>query len=261
MQRVYRKPAISFSLTKLLSLLAYPLSLSLLLVLLAILLMRWRRVAVTLLVIAFTWLYACSTALVADWLMASLENDYRPKAMSVLPGADAIVLLGGATRGDAHWSSMADLHTAADRITHSLALYQAGKAPLVLVSGGATTGSRPEAEQIGDYLELMGLPATALLLERQSRDTRQNAAYSRPLLEGRGVEKILLVTSAYHMPRAVPLFERAGFEVIPAPTDYQRLVGEAAVPRWLPTVEDLGRTTAAIKEYVGFAYYRAQGWL
>ncbi|RLQ22292.1 YdcF family protein [Seongchinamella sediminis] len=260
-RRVYRKPAISFPLTKLLSLLAYPLSLSLLLVLLAILLLRWQGLARALLLLAFGWLYACSTALFADVLMASLEDDYRPKAMSVMPAADAIVVLGGATRGDTHWSSMADLNTAADRITHGLALYKAGKAPLLLVSGGSTTGSRPEAEQLGDYLALMGLPASALLLERQSLDTRQNASYSRVVLEGRGVRSVLLVTSAYHMRRAVPLFQRAGFEVIPAPTDYQRLVGRPAVPRWLPTVDDLGRSTAAIKEYVGFIYYRARGWL
>ena len=252
---------LSFSVTKLLSLLAYPLSLSLLLILLGLLCSRWQRLSKGLLGLAFAWLYVCSTALFADFLMGSLEDDYRPKAMSVLPETDAIVILGGATRGDTHLSTMADLNTAADRITHGLALYQAGKAPLVLLTGGSTTGSRPEAEQLRDYLELMGMPRSALLLERQSLDTRQNAQYSKVLLEARGVRKITLVTSAYHMRRALPLFERAGFEVIPAPTDYQRLVGKPPVPVWLPTADDLGRTTAAIKEYVGFIYYRAQGWL
>lgn len=243
------------------SLLVYPLSLALLLALLSLLLIRWRRLSVSLLVLAIVWLYACSTAIVADYLMASLENDFRPKAMSVMPKAEAIVVLGGATRGDTHWSSMADLNSAADRLTHAVALYKAKKAPLVLLSGGSTTGSRPEAEQLRDYLQLMGLPSTALLLERQSLDTQQNARYSAVILQGREVNKILLVTSAYHMGRAVPLFERQGFEVIPAPTDYQRLVGKPLVPRWLPTADDLWRTTAAIKEYVGFVYYRAQGWL
>ncbi|MEP5567619.1 MAG: YdcF family protein [Halioglobus sp.] len=210
--------------------------------------------------VSIVWLYACSTALFADLLMASLENDFRPKAMSVVPKADAIVVLGGAAR-DTHWSSMADLNAAADRITHAVSLYKAKKAPLVLVSGGSTTGSRPEAEQLRDYLVLMGLPDRALLLERQSLDTQQNAQYSAVVLQAREVQKILLVTSAFHMSRAVPLFERQGFEVIPAPTDYQRLVGKPLVPRWLPTADDLGRSTAAIKEYVGFIYYRAQGWL
>jgi len=207
------------------------------------------------------WLYACSTALAADFLMASLEDDFRPKAMSVVPKADAIVVLGGATRGDTYWSSMADLNAAADRLTHAVSLYKAKKAPLVLLSGGSTTGSRPEAEQLRDYMVLMGLPDRALLMERQSLDTQQNARYSALILQGRDVRRILLVTSAYHMSRAVPLFERQGFEVIPAPTDYQRLVGIPAVPRWLPTADDLWRSTAAIKEYVGFLYYRAQGWL
>ena len=181
--------------------------------------------------------------------------------MSVVPKADAIVVLGGATRGDTYWSSMADLNAAADRLTHAVSLYKAKKAPLVLLSGGSTTGSRSEAEQLRDYMVLMGLPDRALLMERQSLDTQQNARYSALILQGRDVRRILLVTSAYHMSRAVPLFERQGFEVIPAPTDYQRLVGIPAVPRWLPTADDLWRSTAAIKEYVGFLYYRAQGWL
>lgn len=243
------------------SLLVYPLSFSLILALLSLLLRRWARVSVSLLVVAIIWLYACSTALVADFLMASLENDHRPKAMSVVPRADAIVVLGGATRGDTHWSSMADLNMAADRLTHAVALYKAKKAPLILLSGGSTTGSRPEAEQLRDYLVLMGVPKASVMMERQSLDTQQNALYSAVVLQGRGVKTILLVTSAYHMSRAVPLFQRQGFEVIPAPTDYQRLVGKPAVPRWLPTVDDLGRSTAAIKEYVGFLYYRARGWL
>ena len=239
----------------------YPLSTSLLLVLLALILWRFSRVARGMLLLAFAWLYLCSTAFFANFLMASLEDNQRPKAMSVIPKAGAIVILGGATRGDTHFSSMADLNSAADRITHGLALYKAGKAPLLLLTGGSTTGSRPEAEQLRDYLELMGVHRSALLLERQSLDTQQNARYSKVLLEGKGVSNILLVTSAYHMRRAVPLFERAGFEVIPAPTDYQRLVGKPAVPLWLPTADDLWRSTAAIKEYVGFVYYRARGWL
>ena len=213
------------------------------------------------LITAFAWLYLCSTAFFADFLMQPLEETYPPKVLSALPEADAIVVLGGATRGDTHWSGMADLGTGADRITHGLALYKAGKAPFVLVTGGSTTGNRPEAEQMRDYLELMGMHRSAIMLERQSMDTRQNAIYSKILLEGKGVEKILLVTSAYHLRRAVPLFERGGFEVIPAATDYQRLVGDPIVARWLPTTDDLWRSTAAIKEYVGYLYYQSQGWL
>jgi uncharacterized SAM-binding protein YcdF (DUF218 family) len=107
----------------------------------------------------------------------------------------------------------------------------------------------------------MGVSPGALLRERESRDTRENALYSAILLRGKGVRSILLVTSGFHMRRAVPLFEAQGFRVIPAPTDFQRLVGKPALPRWLPTADDLVRTTYAIREFVGYQVYRWRGWL
>ncbi|KAA1188909.1 YdcF family protein [Pseudohalioglobus sediminis] len=247
--------------TKLLSLLVYPLSQGLLLGLLALLCWRWRRLSAGLLLCALAWLYACSTALVADALLGPLEDAYRPKAMSVLPVADAIVVLGGASRGDTHLGSMADLNAQADRLTHAVALYRAGKAPRVLLSGGAAEGGRPEAEQMADHLVLMGVPPRALLQENQSRDTRQNAQYSARLLAEQGATSIHLVSSAFHLRRAVPLFAQQGLTVIPAPTDFQRQVAEPSVPRWLPTVDDLARSTWAIREYVGYLYYRYRGWI
>ena len=252
---------ISFALTKLLSLLVYPLSQALLLGAVALLCRRWRRFSGAVLTLALAWLYACSTALVADALLAPLEDAYPPRALSVVPAADAIVVLGGATRGDTHLSSMADLNAQADRLTHAVALYRADKAPLVLLSGGAAAGNRAEAQQMADYLALMGVPRQAMLLEQQSRDTRQNARFSAPVLASAGATRILLVTSAFHLRRAIALFEREGLEVIPAPTDFQRLVTEPHLPRWLPTVDDLARSTYAIREYAGYFYYRYRNWL
>lgn len=244
-----------------LSLLLNPLVQSLLLLLLALLLWRFARLARSLVVIAFGWLYLCSTALVADGLMGTLEDHYKPRALSRLPSADAIVILGGATRGDAHFGSMGDLNEQADRLTHGLQLYRAGKAPLLLLSGGGCDSCRAESEIMYEHLELMGIPESAMLRERESRTTQENAVYSSILLKGKGVRSILLVTSAYHMRRAVPLFERQGLAVVPAPTDFQRLVDEPMLPPWLPGAEDLVRTTRAIKEHVGYWVYRSRGWL
>ncbi|WP_240725169.1 YdcF family protein [Mangrovimicrobium sediminis] len=251
---------LSYATTKLLSLLAYPLNQALLLLLVALLAWRWRRLAFTCCALGVAWLYLCSTAWFADLVMGSLEDRYPPRALSALPEADAIVVLGGATRGDGHLGSMADLNQQADRLTHAAALYQAGKAPLVLLSGGSGTGGRPEAEQMAEFMTLMGVPADALLLERASRDTHENAVYSAILLQSRQVRTVLLVTSAFHMPRAVPLFRREGFEVIPAPTDFQRLADPPVVPRLLPTVDDLQRTTQGLREYVGTTYYSLRSW-
>lgn len=252
-----------FLAAKLASLVIYPLNLSLLLALLALLLwlVRRRRLAARIALLAFAWLYAFSTATVANYLTDYLEEPFPPKAMSVVPVVDAIVLLGGATRGDTLRARAPDLNQRADRLVHAAALYRQARAPLVVVSGGSPVGGRSEAAQMRDLLLQMGVPLGAMQLERQSRNTRENAAYTGDLLRERGARRILLVTSAFHMRRAVPLFEQQGLEVHPAPTDFQRLVDNSLVPGWLPGVGNLARSSEALHEIVGYWYYRWRGWL
>jgi len=131
----------------------------------------------------------------------------------------------------------------------------------VVLSGGSQGDARPEAQLMREALAVMGVPGRDMLLEGASRDTHDNALYSAVVLDGKGVRKILLVTSAFHMRRARALFETQGFEVVPAPTDYQRLVALPVLPRWLPSVDDLARTSIALKEHVGYWVYRYRGWL
>lgn len=253
----------AFVLSKLLSLLIYPLSLSLLLSVLALVFsrLRWPRCSFYTLLLAASWLYLCSTALFANFLMDQLERGFVPRAMSVVDKADAIVLLGGAMRGDTHMGTLPDLNQQADRLVQAVALYKAGKAPLILLTGGGPEGTRPEAQQMKDILLVMGVPAQHLLLENQSRDTHDNAVYTAQLLKSRGMHRILLVTSAFHMRRSLALFEAQGLEVVPAPTDFQQLVAEQVLPGWLPVVSNLSQSTYALHEMVGFWVYRWQGWL
>lgn len=253
----------SFAASKLLALLVYPLSLGLLLCLLSLLfaLPGWQRSSRWCFGLGVGWLYLCSTAVFANFLTDRLERHYVPRALSVMPEADAIVLLGGATRGDTHMGTLADLNRHADRLVHAAALYKAGKAPVVLVTGGSPAGGRSEARQISDLLVVMGVPGRHILLENVSRNTRENAEFSAQILESRELRRILLVTSAYHMRRAQGLFERQGLTVIPAPTDYQQVVTDQVVPGWLPSVDALHQTTDALHELVGFWVYRLRGWL
>ena len=262
-------PAISFvislELSKLLSLLVYPLSQALLLAALALLAL-WlgrRRLAGCTLLLAVAWLYLCSTAWFADYLAATLEDDYPPTALSVIPAVDAIVVLGGAVRGDTHLGTLGDLNESADRLLHAALLYRAGKAPRVLLSGGGAPGVRPEAELMAELLEVMGVPRRAMLLEDRSRTTYDNALYSAVLLNQEGARRILLVTTATHMRRAEGLFTAQGLEVVPAPTDYQRLVAPeaATLPPWAPEVGNLQRSTRALHEWAGYWVYRQRGWL
>lgn len=253
----------SFTLVKLASLLVYPLSLSLLLLVLALILSRlqWTRSSNCILLLATAWLYLSSTAFFANFLMAQLERNFVPKAMSVIAPADAIVLLGGAMRGDTHMGTLADLNDHADRLVHAAALYKARKAPVLLLTGGAAEDGRTEAEQMKDILAVMGIPAGNMILESDSRNTHDNAVNSAQILKSRGMRRILLVTSAYHMRRSVALFEAQGLEVVPSATDYQILVVDETLPNWLPLAGNLSRTSTALHEIVGYWMYRWQGWL
>lgn len=254
---------ISFYTAKLLSLLVYPLSLSLLLLVLAFAcsLLRWRRISFYTTVLAVTWLYLCSTVLFANFLMGSLERSYVPRAMSVIAEADAIVLLGGAMRGDTHMGTLPDLNQHADRLVHAAALYKAGKAPIILLTGGGGEDVRSEAEQMKDILMVMGVPARSMLLEDKSRTTYDNAVFSAQMLRDKGLRRILLVSSGYHMPRAEALFSAQGLEVVPAPTDFQRPVAPQLLSKWVPDVASLSRSTYALHEIVGYWVYRLRGWL
>jgi uncharacterized SAM-binding protein YcdF (DUF218 family) len=145
----------------------------------------------------------------------------------------------------------------ADRLLHAVSLYKAGKAPVVIVSGGSRSWEAPEAVLMAEILEEMGIPADAILQERVSRNTKENALYTGQLLAKHGLKQVLLVTSAFHMRRAETMFRLEGINLIPSATDYRVVNVPPVVPKWLPTVDDLQRTTYAIREYVGFWAYWA----
>ncbi len=127
----------------------------------------------------------------------------------------------------------------------------------------------PEAVDMRELLMMLGVPKDAIILEPNSLNTYQNAVNTREILEQRQINRILLVTSAFHMPRAVAIFEKQNFEVIPAPTDF--LVTENSISsinsletnllNLLPSPMYLEHTTLAMKEYIGIFVYHIKGWL
>lgn len=251
-------------LSKILSLLVYPLSLCLLLLVLAMLLRmrgaRGRANGFTLLAIA--WLYFCSTEWGATALLNPLEAAYPAFADEELPTAEAIVVLGGAINGESRFGQGGDFNQAADRLWRGATLYQSQKAPLLVLSGGTMLpGGLPDSQLMAQKLSALGIPEAALMQESESRTTRENAQYTRALLEGQRINHILLVTSASHMRRATAVFAAQGFIVTAVSTDHQipRRVGP--VPGWLPTADRLSRSSRAIHEWVGYQVYSWLGYL
>ena len=220
---------------------------------------RRRRLAVATGMLALAWLWIWSTPIVSDHARAALENAYPPVAADQLPSAQAIVVLGGAIAPAGAGRTFPDLNSAADRVWHGARLFHAAKAPVVLLSGGSdpALSATSEAEAMRVLLRDLGIPDEAILLESRSRNTRENARFSAALLRVRGINEILLVTSALHMVRARARFEAEGLTVHPAATDYEAGAARSDM-RWLPSAAALDGSGRAIKEWVGQLFLQLQ---
>lgn len=260
--------------SKLLPLFFYPLGLACLLMVVALVL-SWRNprwVAVPI-ISALGILLLSSNSWVTDHLVRSLEWQYIPA--QELPEAEAIVILGGATKPAFPPRPTVDLNEQGDRVFYGAQLYRQGKAPLVIASGGRITwhsnsDSPSEAMDMTELLTTLGVPRSAIAQDPTSLNTYQNAVNVRQILQERGINQVLLVTSAMHMPRSLKIFQRQGIEATPAPTDFlvtQESLEEpysspqATILALLPDAERLEKTTRAIKEYIGTVVYRLRGWL
>jgi uncharacterized SAM-binding protein YcdF (DUF218 family) len=258
-------------LSKLLPLFIYPLGLTCFLLLITVLAV-WKRprLAASCSTLALVLLLVGSNGLVATQLVKSLEWQYLPPA--ALPTADAIVVLGGGIKPPIAPRPWVDVAEAGDRVLHGAQLYREGKAPLVILSGGriAWKGGGPaESSDMAELAEALGVPATAIAQDPTSLNTYQNAVNVNKILTERGINRILLVTSAMHMPRSMGIFKKQGIEAIAAPTDftvtnqdlqeYQATV-QSFLLNLLPDVDKLQQTTRVLKEYVGIVVYRLKGW-
>lgn len=251
-------------LSKLIPLFLYPLGLAVALMLLSLLLSA-RRLRAWLLVTSLLVLLVFSNRWVAHSLARSLEWRYLPP--DPLPAAEAIVLLGGGTEAPSWPRMRPEVNSAADRLFYAAELYRAGKAPLVILSGGnidwLEERSTTPAQDMRAILVLLGVPESAMILEDQSRNTEENARYTAGILKDKGINSFLLVTSAMHMPRSMRLFESQGFQPTPAPCDFGitqagwdelGATPQAFAVNLLPNVGSLSLSTLALKEYFGLAY-------
>jgi len=185
------------------------------------------------------------------WLRGHIEADYLPVSITAVVPAQAMVVLGGGIEVPQQAGAQPNLGAAADRMWHAARLYKAGKAPLVVLSGGLAfeDGLLSEAASMRTFLHDLGVPDNAMVLEEQSANTRQNAQFTTALLRERGLTHIVLVTSALHMRRSVLLFEAQGLKVTPAATDHEY----RAYPLWrrlLPDASALDGSGRAMKEWV-----------
>jgi uncharacterized SAM-binding protein YcdF (DUF218 family) len=265
-----------YILSKFLPPFTYPLGLACLLMLVALWLRgrtRWQTLAI---VAALASLWLGGNRLVAMSLLRSLEWRHLPgpELRTYSERAEVIVVLGGGTRAMDYPRLSSEVNEAGDRLLYAARLYRRGVAPCILLSGGsariAGEAGPTDAENMANVLSDIGVPREALVLEATSRNTRENALQAWSILSGQGIERIILVTSASHMPRAESVFHKVGFDVVPAPVDFQvTQLSWAYYTRpnlliqlynLIPSASHLEQTTRALKEYVGLVVYGLRGW-
>ena len=157
-----------------------------------------------------------------------------------------------------------ELNDAVDRAYMAAEIFKAEKVETIIVAAGNqpwAAARLPEAELIKSVLLSWGVPESAMILDRKSRNTRENALNSKAIADKISCNQILLVTSAAHMPRADAAFRKVGMDVIPFPTDF-RVVRTSAFTwlDFLPSAGALTMTSDAFREHIGLAVYTLKGW-
>ncbi len=259
-------------LSKFLPLFIYPLGLSsLLMVISLVLLWKWPKRAAVSLSLALLILLLGGNGWINQTLIQSLELRHIPPTQ--LPGAEAIVVLGGGIKAQIYPRPWVDVSEGGDRILHGSQLYLQGKAPLLILSGGRIDwqdGGPPESTDMAKIAQALGVPPEAILEDPTSLNTHQNAVNVRQILQARGINRVLLVTSAMHMPRSLLVFQKQGINAIPAPTDFLSPPGrvpqaeaswESALLGIIPDIHRMRDTTNALKEYIGMFVYGLKGWI
>ena len=177
---------------------------------------------------------------------------------------DVVVLLGGVGDEEVWASTGAPAYNDnVERLTTTRDVLEGGRARYAIVSGGVNDPQYQqfnEAKMLGDALVNWGIRADRVILEEHARNTRENATLSKKIILARGFTKILIITSAFHMPRAADCFRAVGLDVDLLAVDFRAHARRFSLGEVLPRARALDQTSAITREFLGRWVYRAQGY-
>jgi uncharacterized SAM-binding protein YcdF (DUF218 family) len=234
---------------------------SLVLALLALLL-GWRRIGGLLVAAALAVTLVSGWTSIGAMALHPLENRFeRPDSLP--DDVAGVIVLGGFFEGAINLARGGhELNSAADRIVEAAILARRYPEARVVVTGGSGSlvlEGEADGATAPRLLEALGVAPERLVMEDQSRDTYENAVLTRELLDPQPGETFLLVTSAFHMPRSVMLFRKAGFDVVPWPSDYRTAGDDTLGFSRNNAVHTLQTTGLAMREWIGLIAYRLTG--
>ncbi len=257
-----------FYLSKIFPLLFFPYPLSLILFTIICIKMpagslrRWARLGLScLLLLSFPPL--------ANLLLLPLEKAYPSQALPQVPKADVIIVLAGMVRPEAPLDNntfdQPEFTGSVDRILAAEKLLTLGKAPILVISGSSgllAKGSFSEASLLKKWLRKRHPKLAAKILsEDRSRNTAQSAKIISSMAKKQGWNKILLVSSAYHLPRSVACFDKQKTNVIPVAVDFQSTRNHPWPESAFPSLSGLSLSTLALREYLGLLSYQLKGYI
>jgi uncharacterized SAM-binding protein YcdF (DUF218 family) len=252
------------TLSKLLDLLLDPAAVAVALGLAALALARRRpRAAFGLGALAVTVVWAFSTAIVANSLQRAVEAPAKDTSRPEVTYDVVVVLSGAMSSAATEASGRFELEEAADRLVRAFELLRAGRARFALLTGGAVerrAAAPRESELAARVLAGWGIEPGRIVVEAESQNTRENAVESARVVKARGWTRVLLVTSAAHMPRALGCFRAVGLSPDALPVDRRAGTAEYGPRSLLPRGRGLGTSARALRELAGRLVYRALGY-
>ena len=219
--------------------------------------LRWRRTGIAIALISSLLLYACCTRLVSERLLALVENEVPPASATGTADAQAIVVLSGDIYHGRAGSGVPDDvgPLTLERLRLAASLYRARPLPILVTGGVQENNAESSASLMAQALERdFGIKAT--WIEGRAANTYENGAYSAAILKANNVTRVIVVTQAWHMPRALWSLAHAGVIAIPAPAERSYPGRAIAWSALLPDYASFARSFYALHEFLGLAYYR-----
>ncbi|MFC5583530.1 YdcF family protein [Nitratireductor kimnyeongensis] len=212
--------------------------------------------------LSFMVLFLSAWTTLGALVLGPLEDRFR-KPRPIPDTIDGIIVLGGGLEGSINMARGGyELNASGDRFVETAILARRFPQAKILISGGQGAvflAGEGDADTAPRLLAALGVAAGRLVLENRSRDTFENAHFSRELVKPAAGETWLLVTSAFHMPRAVGVFRKVGFPVTPWPVDYKTAGNETPGLAEDNALDSLRNTTVGIREWIGLVAYRMAG--
>lgn len=218
--------------------------------------LRWRRTGIAIALISSLLLYACCTRLVSERLLALVENEVPSASVAGTAGAQAIVVLSGDVYHGRAGGMPDDVGPLTlERLRLAASLYRARPLPILVTGGVQENNAESSASLMAQALERdFGIKAT--WTEGRAATTYENGAYSAAILRANNVTRVIVVTQAWHLPRALWSFAHAGMIAIPAPAARSYPGRAIAWSALAPDYASFARSFYALHEFLGLAYYR-----